>query len=94
MSEKNVSCRLSLEVHEKLTKKLKSVVNGKRISVGDLMSAAIEIPDEVLKPFVAEVLRAKTRSKSEAVGLGMKVRSLSSEAQAKVQAIIDAEESE
>jgi len=90
--EKNVSCRLPVETHDKLTKRLKSLVQGRKVSVGDLIAATLKVPDEIIKPLVDEVLSEKIRFRSEAVGLGMKVRGLSSKSQAKIQAIIDAEE--
>jgi len=93
MSEvKNISCKLPIEVHEKLSSRLKTLTRGRKVAVADLITAALEVPDEVLKPLIAEVLNNKTRKRTEAVGLGMKVTKLSPDALAKVQAIIDAEE--
>jgi len=98
MSEENkyisISARVTPEVHNQLQELLQrySVSRKRKVSLADLVSASLHISNKEMNQAINKVLRTKVQIRKKKSEIGRKVTSLSPEALAKVQAIIDAEE--
>lgn len=72
-AEKRLNGYLTLEEHQALNAKLKALTGEHKVSVSDYVIATLDIPNQVLQPYVDKVIDKKYKSKKVKRSLADKI---------------------